>query len=65
VYFVLPSGESNKSMKNVVKLIHFLSCNNFSRQDLVVGVGGGVVTDFTGLAASLFLRGYLNLMEDF
>lgn len=55
--FVIPAGESSKSLDNAVSIVKFLKENDFSRADLLVGMGGGVVCDLTGFAASLFHRG--------
>lgn len=31
--------------------------NQFSRNDLIIGFGGGMTTDFAGYAASIYMRG--------
>lgn len=30
---------------------------NFTRQDIIIGLGGGLITDFSGFAASMYMRG--------
>lgn len=54
--YVLPSGESAKRIDYVVNICQFLSEREFTRSDVVIGLGGGVVCDMTGFAASIYLR---------
>ncbi len=51
------SGEASKSMDTFEKLLHLMLENGFSRKDCVVAVGGGVVGDLSGFAASTYMRG--------
>ncbi len=55
--FVIPHGETSKSAGNFIKLLEFAAENRVSRADVFVALGGGVVGDLTGFAASAFLRG--------
>ena len=55
--FVLPAGEGSKSFEKLLEILSFLSQNGFDRHDVVVTLGGGVVGDIGGLAASLYMRG--------
>ncbi len=55
----LKSNEKNKSQKNVDKIISFLLKNNFKRNDCIISIGGGIIGDLTGYAASIFKRGLL------
>ena len=59
----LKSNEKNKSQKNVDKITNFLLKKNFKRNDCVVSIGGGIIGDLTGYAASIFKRGifYVNI----
>jgi 3-dehydroquinate synthase len=57
VKFVFPHGEASKNASTLVELLEFLAENNFTRTDCIFALGGGVVGDVAGLAASLFLRG--------
>ena len=59
LFFILmiPSGEKNKNLFIVNKILDSLTKNNFDRNDSIVALGGGVVGDITGLAASIFKRG--------
>jgi 3-dehydroquinate synthase len=53
----LEVSEANKNLKNMQKILDFFLINEITREDTVVAVGGGIVTDMTALAASLYLRG--------
>jgi 3-dehydroquinate synthase len=56
-FLTIPSGEKNKNLSEVNKVLEFLTKNNFDRNDTVVALGGGVVGDVIGFAASIFKRG--------
>ena len=56
VYFIKAS-EINKNQKNVNKILKILLDKNFSRQDCLISIGGGIVGDISGFASSLFKRG--------
>lgn len=51
------SGEESKSLDVFGELLQKMLENNFSRKDCVVAVGGGVVGDLSGFAASAYMRG--------
>ena len=51
------ANEKNKSQKTVDKIIQVLLNKNFSRQDCLFTIGGGITGDIGGFAASLFKRG--------
>jgi 3-dehydroquinate synthase len=53
----LESGEKNKTFKNVLKIWDFLNCNNVKSSDLLFILGGGMLTDLAGFAASTYKRG--------
>lgn len=55
--FVVPHGESSKSLSCYAKLTEFLAQNQFTRQDALVALGGGVIGDLTGFVASSYQRG--------
>jgi len=50
-------GEASKSLDVFGKLLHMMLDNGFSRKDCMVAVGGGVVGDLSGFAASAYMRG--------
>jgi 3-dehydroquinate synthase len=53
----IPSGESSKSWDFTAKILQQLLELGADQHALFVGVGGGVVTDFTGFIASIYKRG--------
>ncbi len=55
--YLVPSGETSKSSNEVFKMIGAMAEAELTRDDLLVGVGGGVVGDVSGFAASVYLRG--------
>lgn len=55
--FEIPDGEAGKSAEVLIALWNKLNIAGFSRGDLLVGVGGGAVTDLTGFLAATWLRG--------
>lgn len=60
---MVPDGEGAKSLSTVELLCRTFAQVGLSRSDLVVAVGGGVVTDLAGFAASAYHRGidYINV----
>ena len=55
--FLLAEGEAAKSLGSVEELCRQWASWGLSRADVVVGVGGGVVTDVAGFAAAVYHRG--------
>lgn len=51
------ANESNKNLEITNKIIQFLLKNNFSREDCLISIGGGITGDISAFAASLFKRG--------
>jgi len=54
---LLPSGEENKVMEVCFQVWEALSEYGIGRKDLVINLGGGVVTDMGGFIASIYKRG--------
>lgn len=54
---VVPAGEASKNYGQLQKILDHALLNGADRKTLVVALGGGVVGDLAGLAASLALRG--------
>lgn len=54
---VLAPGERTKSLKSAQRVYETLLENHFHRDDLLVALGGGVVTDLGAYAASTYKRG--------
>lgn len=55
--FLIPSGEDAKSLSTVESLCRQWAAWGLNRGDCVVAVGGGMVTDVGGFAASVYHRG--------
>tara|TARA_B100001057_G_scaffold259220_1_gene259410 strand:- start:163 stop:1299 length:1137 start_codon:yes stop_codon:yes gene_type:complete len=55
--YMLYANEKNKNQKNVNKILNILLNKNFSRNDCIVSIGGGITGDVSGFAASIFKRG--------
>ncbi len=54
---VFPPGEGEKQFARLRTILDELISEGFQRSDLLVGLGGGVVTDICGFAASILYRG--------
>lgn len=54
---LLPDGESYKTLDTVARILDVLVANRFGRDCTVVALGGGVVGDMAGFAASIYQRG--------
>lgn len=57
VVFAFANGEGRKNLQTIEAMLEFLAENEFTRSDLIVTLGGGVVGDMGGFAAATFLRG--------
>ena len=57
VIFVVAAGEDTKNPSEAVQLIEKLEEVGFDRTDVVIGFGGGMVTDLAGFTASTYKRG--------
>ena len=55
--FVIPHGEAAKQLATVGELCSGFARFGLTRRDVVIGVGGGVVTDVAGFAAAVYHRG--------
>lgn len=54
---LVPEGESAKTLGSLEELLEALAQRRLSRDDVIVGVGGGAVSDLAGFAAATYLRG--------
>ncbi len=54
---LLKQGESNKNMRSAAAVLKAAAKAGLTRTDGVVALGGGVVGDVAGFAASIYLRG--------
>ena len=57
VICTVETGEGSKSLTVFGQLLQTMLEHDFSRKDCVVAVGGGVVGDLSGFAASAYMRG--------
>ena len=55
--FTVADGEDAKNTATLLNLWNWLGAAGFTRSDLIVGIGGGAITDLTGFAAATWLRG--------
>ena len=55
--YVFPGGEDSKNMETIEELLEFLAAKRFTRTDVLLALGGGIVGDVTGFAAATYLRG--------
>lgn len=52
-----PAGEPSKNHGTLLAIYEFLAERRFTRSDLIVALGGGVVGDVAGFAAATYMRG--------
>ena len=59
----IEAGDANKTLATVEQIWHFLFEHNATRHSVLVNVGGGMVSDIGGFAASTYMRGmkYVNV----
>ena len=57
------ASETNKNFGNVNKILEILLNKNFSRNDCLITIGGGIIGDMCSFTASIFKRGmkYINI----
>lgn len=54
---VIPDGEENKNGEVLEQIINGLIELEADRKTMLIGIGGGMTTDLTGYAASIYMRG--------
>ena len=54
---VLNSGEQSKSLENTSSIYEWLSSEQADRDDILLGIGGGMVGDIAGYVAATYMRG--------
>lgn len=59
----IPNGDSNKTLDTLAAVWKYLSEHGATRKSLMINLGGGMITDLGGFAASTFKRGmdYINI----
>ncbi|MCP4133945.1 MAG: 3-dehydroquinate synthase [bacterium] len=55
--FIMDDDEENKSYSYAEDFLNRLIDAGFTRKSLIIGIGGGVVGDFAGYLAALYMRG--------
>ena len=60
---LIEASESKKNQNSINNILKILLKNNFSREDCLISIGGGITGDLGGFAASIFKRGlkFINL----
>jgi len=56
-YIVLPVGDTEKNIDNIRKIWIKMFKKRCDRKSLVINLGGGVISDIGGFAASTYMRG--------
>lgn len=54
---VIPAGEEHKNLETISRLWKAFLVNGLDRRSTVIALGGGVIGDMTGFAASTYMRG--------
>ncbi len=60
--FFCSGGIKKKSIKNLHKILKFLHNENANKDSNLIAIGGGVIGDMAGFAASIYKRG-INLIH--
>ena len=55
--WVVAAGEQSKTIATWQQILEVLLQHNFSRKDLVIALGGGMIGDLAGFAAATYMRG--------
>ena len=55
--YLINANEKNKSQRTTNSILKILLNKNFSREDCLIAIGGGITGDVSSFAASLFKRG--------
>ncbi len=56
-YSLIEQGEEHKTLKSVNDLYGNFIDGSIDRHSLIIGIGGGIVTDVAGFAAATYMRG--------
>ena len=55
--YTIKQGEASKSFENYQAILTYMVDNDFTRSDIVIALGGGVVGDLAGFVSSTYMRG--------
>ena len=56
-FHYIRANEKNKNQNTTNKILEILLKNNFSRDDCLISIGGGITGDMGSFAASVYKRG--------
>lgn len=56
-HYEFPAGEQQKCANTYLSIVEYLASIHFTRSDMLIALGGGVVGDLTGFIAATYLRG--------
>lgn len=56
-HIIVPAGESSKSFEHLSRILDAMLAAKCERKTMIVALGGGVIGDLAGFAASILLRG--------
>jgi len=54
---LIPEGDGAKSLEQAAAIYDLLAAGRFARDDALIALGGGVVSDLTGFVAGTWMRG--------
>ena len=54
---IINDGEKEKNFKNYIKILETATKIGLTRTDVIIAIGGGVIGDIAGFAASTYMRG--------
>ena len=57
IIYEISNPEEEKSINSYTEIVDFLSSKSFKRNDRIVGLGGGAITDLAGFVSSTYMRG--------
>lgn len=60
---IVRAGEQSKSFTNLKRVLNWMTQNKMQRSDLLINLGGGMISDLGGFASSIYMRGieYMNI----
>ena len=57
LFYWVAAGEPAKSLSQYQAIIRWLAAEKFTRNDMIIALGGGVIGDLAGFVAASYLRG--------
>lgn len=55
--YLIEANEENKNLSTAMNIIEKLSSNNYLRDSILIGIGGGIIGDIIGFVSSVYMRG--------